>query len=108
MKKRLVYCDRCKHKVGHFTDDDWSDGMTHEFKIQMRPEPPIIKDMDTVSLVISAVRSDDWGTRRAFLGKAPPKVDLCKPCTFTMMQAVMEQHGMEEDRVTVSDADSDS
>ena len=91
MKKRLIYCDRCKHKVGHFTDDDWGDGMTHEFKVSRRPEPPVAGAVDSISLVVSAVRSEDWAAGDTVLGKRRPKVDLCRSCTILMMEEVLER-----------------
>ena len=105
MKKRLIYCDRCKHKVGYFTDDDWGDGMAHEFQSPKRPAPPVAGDADSISLVVSAVRSGDWAAGNTFLGKRPPKVDLCRSCTISMMQEVLERTF---DLVPDSEEDADS
>ena len=84
MKKRLIYCDVCSKKIGPITDQDWAEGVAHQFAPFRRPEPPEKSDDDIV-LVIHAEKRNGWS------GPDSTHVDICRSCAMSMIIETVEE-----------------
>jgi hypothetical protein len=77
------------------TDSDWGDGVSHEFTLEKRSEPPIVGvgQDDSISLVVSAVRTSDWFKAESnnWTGRTASKIDLCKKCTLEMVGEIVKE-----------------
>ena len=84
MKKRLIYCDVCRSKIGPITDRDWAEGVSHQFAPFRRPEPPEKSD-DHIVLVIHAEKRNEWSGQQEF------PVDICRRCTMSMIEEIVKE-----------------
>ena len=77
MKKRLIYCDRCRRKVMPCDDKDWHEGKEHIFAVDPDICEPSEGDLEIELSVVS---------RRRIGGDA---ADLCLDCTKNLLKEAL-------------------